>query len=199
MARLPEFIKHIVGIEYNVEALRQYAKQSKANEKAIRQEYQRLRKITLRRAERLGKSEFQFSKPALTARSLSKRLKPSSEIGIRAMSARIQEMNKFLEMRGSTIKGARDIRRDTREALEEVLEYKFKNFREFELFTHFMDYIRAVYKDNFHYQVEEVVDLFTDYSQEVLNGSMSFSDFVDTYQNKYRSEPTVLQRPTKFR
>ena len=199
MARLPEFKKHIAGIEYNVEALRQYAKQSKMNEKAIRQEYQRLRKITLRRAERLGKSEFQFSKPALTARSLSKRLKPSSEIGIRAMSARIQEMNKFLEMRGSTIKGARDIRRDTREALEEVLEYKFKNFREFELFTHFMDYIRAVYKDNFHYQVEEVVDLFTDYSQEVLNGSMSFSEFVDTYQNKYRSEPTVLQRPTKFR
>lgn len=199
MARLPEYIKHIVGIEYNVEALRQYAKQSKANEKAIRQEYQRLRKITLRRAERLGKSEFQFSKPALTARSLSKRLKPSSEIGIRAMSARIQEMNKFLEMRGSTIKGARDIRRDTRETLEEVLEYKFKNFREFELFTHFMDYIRAVYKDNFHYLVEEVVDLFSDYSQEVLNGSMSFSDFVDTYQNKYRSEPTVLQRPTKFR
>ena len=199
MARLPEFKKHIVGLEYNVEALRQFAKQSKANEKAIRQEYQRLRKITLRRAERLGKSEFQFSKPALTARSLSKRLKPSSEIGIRAMSARIQEMNKFLEMRGSTIKGARDIRRDTREALEEVLEYKFKNFREFELFTQFMDYIRAVYKDNFHYQVEEVVDLFNDYSQEVLNGSMSFSDFVDTYQNKYRSEPTVLQRPTKFR
>lgn len=199
MARLPEFIKHIVGIEYNVEALRQYAKQSKANEKAIRQEYQRLRKITLRRAERLGKSEFQFSKPALTARSLSKRLKPSSEIGIRAMSARIQEMNKFLEMRGSTIKGAREIRRDTRRSLEEVLEYKFKNFREFELFTQFMDYIRAVYKDNFHYQVEEVVDLFSDYSQEVLNGSMSFSDFVDTYQNKYRSEPTVLQRPTKFR
>lgn len=199
MARLPEFKKHIVGLEYNVEALRQFAKQSKANEKAIRQEYQRLRKITLRRAERLGKSEFQFSKPALTARSLSKRLKPSSEIGIRAMSARIQEMNKFLEMRGSTIKGARDIRRDTRETLEEVLEYKFKNFREFELFTQFMDYIRAVYKDNFHYQVEEVVDLFTDYSQEVLNGSMSFSDFVDTYQNKYRSEPTVLQRPTKFR
>ena len=102
-------------------------------------------------------------------------------------------------MRGSTIKGARDIRRETRETLEEVLEYKFKNFREFELFTHFMDYIRAVYKDNFYYQIEEVVDLFTDYSQEVLNGSMSFSDFVDTYQNKYRSEPTVLQRPTKFR
>ena len=199
MARLPEFKKHIVGLEYNVEALRQFAKQSKANEKAIRQEYQRLRKITLRRAERLGKSEFQFSKPALTARSLSKRLKPSSELGIRAMSARIQEMNKFLEMRGSTIKGARDIRRDTRESLEEVLEYKFKNFREFELFTQFMDYLRAVYKDNFHYQVEEVVDLFSDYSQEVLNGSMSFSDFVDTYQNKYRSEPTVLQRPTKFR
>ena len=199
MARLPEFKKHIFGVDYNVESLRKFAKQKKENEATIRAEYRRLRKITMKRAQRLMSSEFQFSKPSLTARSLTKRLKPSSVLGVRAMSARIQEMTHFLEMRGSTIKGAREIRRETRETLEDVLDYKFKNFREFELFTQFMDYIRAVYKDNFYYQIEDVVDLFSDYSSEVLKGSMTFSDFVGTYQTKYRSEPKVLERPKNYR
>ena len=200
MARLPEFKPHIIGVDYTIEALRKYAKEDKKREAEIKKEYQRLRKITLRRAERLQRSEFAYSKPALTSKSLTRRLKKQSrDIGVRAMSARIQEMNQFLSMRGSTIKGARDVRRETRERLEEAIEYKFKNFREFELFTQFMDYIRAVYKDNFHYMIDEVVDLFSDYAQEVLNNSMSFNQFVDLYQTKYRSEPKELKRPTKFK
>lgn len=195
MARLPEFTRHL-KTDYNPQALQKYAKTNKADVVA---EYQRLRKITQRRIERLQRSEFEYSKPSLIGKSLKKKLKPSRDLGVRAMSARITEMTHFLEMRGSTIKGAREIRRETREHLEETLEYKFKNFREFELFTQFMDYIRALYKDNFHYLMDDITDLFSDYSSEVLNKSMSFDEFVTLYQTKYRREPKELKRPTNFR
>ena len=195
MARLPEFQRHL-KTDYNPQALQKYAKTNKADVVA---EYQRLRKITQRRIERLQRSEFEYSKPSLIGKSLKKKLKPSRDLGVRAMSARITEMTHFLEMRGSTIKGAREIRRETREHLEETLEYKFKNFREFELFTQFMDYIRALYKDNFHYLMDDITDLFSDYSSEVLNKSMSFDEFVTLYQTKYRREPQELKRPTNFR
>lgn len=195
MARLPEFTRHL-KTDYNPQALQKYAKTNKADVVA---EYQRLRKITQRRIERLQRSEFEYSKPSLIGKSLKKKLKPSREIGVRAMSARITEMTHFLEMRGSTIKGAREIRRETREHLEDTLDYKFKNFREFELFTQFMDYIRALYKDNFHYLMDDITDLFSDYSSEVLNKSMSFDEFVTLYQTKYRKEPRELKRPTNFK
>lgn len=204
MARLPEFQRHL-KTDYNPQALQKYAKTNKAD---VIAEYQRLRKIVLKRVERFGWSknpkelssgEFLLTKPSVIGRSLSKKLKPSRDLGVRAMSARITEMTHFLEMRGSTIKGAREIRRETREHLEETLEYKFKNFREFELFTQFMDYIRALYKDNFHYLMDDITDLFSDYSSEVLNKSMSFDEFVTLYQTKYRREPQELKRPTNFR
>ena len=195
MAHLPEFTRHL-KTDYNPQALQKYAKTNKADVVA---EYRRLTKITQRRIERLQRSEFEYSKPSLIGKSLKKKLKPSRELGVRAMSARITEMTHFLEMRGSTIKGAREIRRETRKHLEETLQYKFKNFREFELFTQFMDYIRALYKDNFHYLMDDITDLFSDYSSEVLNKSMSFDEFVTLYQTKYRHEPKELKRPTNFR
>lgn len=212
MARLPEF-EHKLKIGYSLAQLRDYVKndtKTKAHERAVRKEYQRLRKITLKRAERLARSDFKNHAPALKAKSLVRRLKYNQNIGIEGMTARLAEMEKFLSMRGSTIKGAREIRREHRERLEyalgqydedkgEYVNYKFKNYKEFELFIQFMDYIRALYKDNFQYNVDEVEQVFSDYSEQVLSKSITFSQFVDLYQNKYRTEPQVLERPKNFK
>lgn len=212
MARLPEF-EHKLKVGYTLAQLREYVKndtKTKAHERAVKKEYQRLRKITLKRAERLARSDFKHHAPALKAKSLVRRLKYHQNIGIEGMTARLAEMEKFLSMRGSTIKGAREIRREHRERLEyalghydedkgEYVNYKFKNYKEFELFTQFMDYIRALYKDNFQYNVDEVEQVFSDYSEQVLSKSITFSQFVDLYQNKYRTTPQVLDRPKNFK
>ena len=212
MARLPEF-EHKLNIPYTTAQLRDYVKndtKTKAHERAVKKEYRRLRKIVLKRAQRLANSDFKFNAPALSAKSLVRRLKYNQDVGIEGMSARLAEMEKFLSMRGSTIKGAREIRREHRERLEYALghydeekgkyvNYHFKNYKEFELFTQFMDYIRALYKDEFHYNIEEVEQVFNDYADEVLSKAIDFSKFVSLYQTKYRTEPKSLQRPTTFR
>lgn len=212
MARLPEFQRKL-KVDYTVAQLRNYVKndtKTKAHERAVRKEYQRLRKITLKRAERLSRSDFAQNAPALSAKSLVRRLKYSQDIGIEGMATRLAEMEKFLSMRGSTIKGAREIRREHRERLEYALghydedkgqyvNYKFRNYKEFDLFIQFMDYIRALYKDEFHYNIDEVEQVFSDYAGEVLSKSMSFSSFVKLYQNNYRTEAQELQRPTTFK
>lgn len=212
MPRLPEF-KHKLKVGYTVAQLRDYVKndtKTKEHERAVKKEYQRLRKITLKRADRLARSDFAHHAPALKAKSLVRRLKYNQNIGIEGMTARLAEMEKFLSMRGSTVKGAREIRREHREQLEYALghydekkgkyvNYHFKNYKEFELFTQFMDYLRALYKDEFHYNIDEIETVFEDFSDEVLSKSMSFSEFVNLYQNNYRTEAQELQRPTNFK
>lgn len=192
MARLSEYKKGL-SVEYNPQELKN------VSEKALRKEYQRMRKTVLKRVDRLSNSEFDYSTPALVGKSLSKKLKPSSKLGVRAISVRLSEMNKFLNMRGSTIKGARDIRRETRENLENTLDYKFRNYEEFRYFGYFMDYLRSLYGDKFHYLMDDVADLFADYGRELLNESISFTEFIDLYDTRYKTNPVVLERPQKFR
>lgn len=164
--------------------------------KEITKEYQRLRRIVQKREARLQASEFALSSASLKGKSLSKSLKKSSQMSIKGMSAQIAEMSRWLDQRSSTIKGAQEIRRETREEVENYFDYKFRNNKEFMLFTQFMDYMRALYKDTFQYQEDDIVNLFQRHSQDVLNQTMTFTEFVNTYQNKYRYSPRKLERPT---
>ena len=163
--------------------------------KQIAQEYQRLRRIVQKRTARLEQSEFAYSSASLKGQSLSRGLKPSTRMSIKGMSAQIAEMSRWLDQRSSTIKGAQEIRRETREDVENYFDYRFKNNKEFMLFTQFMDYMRALYKDTFQYQEDDIVNLFQHHAQDVLNQSMTFTEFVNTYQNKYRYSPRKLERP----
>lgn len=190
MARKSEY-KKAYDVDYNPMSL-----MHNLTPKQIQQEYSRLRKLTLRRMERLERSDFSKSTPALVGKSISRKLKPSGQLGERAMANRIAEMTHFLDMKGSTIKGARDIRRETRSILEEQLGYKFRNFEEFRLFGQFMDYLRGVYKDTLHYLDSDITNLFKEHAKEVLDNSMSFDEFINTYQNQYKTTPTVLKRPS---
>ena len=190
MARKSTY-KKAFDIEYNPQSIMQ-----NLTEKQINREYSRMRKIFLKRMERFERSEFAFTKTAQKGKSMRRKMwRGDSRLSIDSKAARIVEMNEWLNRRSSTIKGARDIRRETREHLEETLGYKFKNYKEFRLFGMFMDYLRAVYGDRFHYIMDDVTDLFSDYSQEVLDNSMSFSDFVDLFENKYKSKNEPLKRP----
>ncbi|MBO7714450.1 MAG: hypothetical protein J6S85_12815 [Methanobrevibacter sp.] len=189
MARKPEFTRGLDGA-YNPQSL-----QENYTATQISKEYARLRKIFRKRVERLERSEFSLSSTALKGHSMKRRMRKGSTLSKESKAARIVEMTEWLERRSSTIKGARDIRRETREALEDSLGYKFKNYGEFRLFGQFMDYLRAMYGDRFHYLTDDVMDLFSDYSQEVLDNSMSFDEFVNLYENRYKSKPVELKRP----
>ena len=164
--------------------------------KEIAREYQRLRRIVQKREARLQASEFALSSASLKGKSLTKSLKKSGQMSIKGMSAQIAEMSRWLDQRSSTIKGAQEIRRETREEVENYFDYKFRNNKEFMLFTQFMDYMRALYKDTFQYQEDDIVNLFERHSRDVLNQTMTFTEFVNTYQNKYRYSPRKLERPT---
>lgn len=205
MARKSEYTKAL-NVSYTTQNLQTYGKSHAAE---IKKEYMRLRKITTRREERLRRSEFQFNKPALNAKSLVRKLKPSGELSTRQMATRIAEMSQFLDMRGSTIKGAREIRRESRAYTEKAMSYydedgnyhayHFRSMKEFDLFTQFMDYIRVLWKDNFYYDIENVRDYFKDYAQEVASKAMTFDQFVDTFAEKYPRDKKPLERPTKFK
>lgn len=164
--------------------------------KEIAKEYQRLRRIVQKREARFQASEFALSSASLKGKSLVRGLKKSSQMSIKGMSAQIAEMSRWLDQRSSTIKGAQEIRRETREEVENYFDYKFRNNKDFMLFTQFMDYMRALYKDTFQYQEDDIVNLFERHSQDVLNQTMTFTEFVNTYQNKYRYSPRKLERPT---
>ena len=194
MALKPTYKKGL-NVDYNPQALK------KVSEKELRAEYARLKKITKRRVERLQRSEFDMSTPALIGGRLVKNLnkKYKKQLSRDTIAARIAEMSKFLEYKGSTIKGARDIRRETREKLEETLDYKFKNYKQFRYFGYFMDYLRAMYKDNFHYLMDDVVDLFNDFADELESKSLTFEEFVQTYETRYKTQPVVWERPTRFK
>lgn len=181
---------------YNIYEGAKGRKAKASAKKEIAREYQRLRRIVQKREARLLASEFSLSSASLKGKSLTKSLKKSSQMSIKGMSAQIAEMSRWLDQRSSTIKGAQEIRRETREEVENYFDYRFRNNKEFMLFTQFMDYMRALYKDTFQYQEDDIVNLFQRHSQDVLNQTMTFTEFVNTYQNKYRYSPRKLERPT---
>lgn len=181
---------------YNIYEGAKGCKAKASAKKEIAREYQRLRRIVQKREARLQASEFALSSASLKGKSLERGLKKSSQMSIKGMSAQIAEMSRWLDQRSSTIKGAQEIRRETREAVENYFDYKFRNNKEFMLFTQFMDYMRALYKDTFQYQEDDIVNLFERHSRDVLNQTMTFTEFVNTYQNKYRYSPRKLERPT---
>lgn len=181
---------------YNIYEGAKGRKAKASAKKEIAREYQRLRRIVQKREARLQASEFALSSVSLKGKSLTRSLKKSSQMSIKGMSAQIAEMSRWLDQRSSTIKGAQEIRRETREEVENYFDYKFRNNKEFMLFTQFMDYMRALYKDTFQYQEDDIVNLFQRHSQDVLNQTMTFTEFVNTYQNKYRYSPRKLERPT---
>ena len=180
MARKPTF-KRSFDIDYNPQSLTENLTAAQINK-----EYSRLRKIFRKRMERLERSDFNLSNAALKGRSMRRGLKKTNQLRTETKAAKISEMTEWLERRSSTVKGARDIRRETRERLEEYLStdekpFRFKNYQQFRLFGQFMDYLRAVYKKDLQYIADDVLELFHDYSEDVLNDSMSFNEIVDKY------------------
>ena len=201
MARLSTY-KRGLDVSYTPQAIYDIYEGSRGRKakalakKEIAKEYQRLRRIVQKRTARLESSDFAFSSASLKGQALTRALKPSSKMSIKGMSAQIAEMSRWLDQRSSTIKGAQEIRRETREQVEEYFGYTFKNNKEFQLFTQFMDYMRALYKDTFQYQEDDIINLFEHHARDVLNQTMTFTEFVNTYQNKYKYSPRKLERPT---
>lgn len=162
------------------------------SESEIKKEYQRLRKTALKRIERIERSDFNLPQYVEYHKH---EWKPSSELDINDLATALSSVNRFIDMKGSLITEQRRMRRERREILEdEIIGRKFKNYDEMQLFDDFLDYLSNKYGDQFYYDIEDVIDLFDNYSDFVLDGSMSLDEFAEIYEDSYASTGYELRK-----
>ena len=111
--------------------------------KEMRSQYSYLRTVAQKRLKRLGESEFAESQAYLKN---VKTFKPLSEIKTESeLIMRLYSVRKFIESKGSTIKGQTEIRRKAVEAAQEK-GLDWINEGNIAEFGQYMDYLRAKYK-----------------------------------------------------
>ena len=174
------------------------------SEKEINAEYSRLRKVALKRLKRLENSkDFSAPKYAEFHRHEWATIAELGNVGNVAKS--LTSLTKFLNMKGSLVTEQMRMRKERREYLEtEILgtpdnPRRFRNYKEMELFDDFLDYMSNKYDDNFYYDIDNVIDLFNDYSQYVIDGSMSLDEFAEIYEGSYDADVITITPNKKKR
>lgn len=164
----------------------------------INKEYSRLRKVALKRLTRLENSK-DFSAPQYAEyhRSEWQTIRELENVGNVAKA--LSSLTRFLNMRGSLVTEQIRMRKERREFLEsEIFGRKFKSYREMNLFDDFLNYMSNLYNDKFYYDIENVRDLFDDYADKVLDGSMTIEDFAEEYERNYDND-IIIKKPSRAR
>ena len=123
----------------------------------MREQYNYLRGVAMKRLKRLGESEFADSQAYLKN---IKQFKPISRIETQSeLEQRLYSVQKFLRSKGSTISGQKAIRKKAVEAAQEK-GLDFINESNIAEFGQYMDYLRAKYKGA-QFDSERALRLFT--------------------------------------
>lgn len=132
---------------YNPTGLQAYVEDKGIN--ALKSEYSRLRREAKQRLDRLGRSEFSWTRAYQDNVNRFKRLDQIKDP--RELMRLTQEAARFVTARGSSASGQRGIRRDALDSLH-AHGYDFVNTRNFRDFTNFMEDLRASGLDRLFYK-----------------------------------------------
>lgn len=171
------------------------------SERDARAEYSRLRSIARKRIERLGKSEF-ASLPIYTYNVEKfiplKEVKTTSQLG-----GLLGDVRQFLESRGSTIRGQRQIRKDTIRTLHQH-GFRFINESNIDKFGEFMERVRAMYEENLVHKLpsDMLADLyeFVDANPKIDTNDImkDFSKWVEHINEIDINDEEYLNKDSEF-
>lgn len=159
----------------------------------IKQEYQRLRRIAMKRLNRLD--ETNMATRNWTERRREK-FKASSKIPIEDMPYMLTEIERYLRSAYSTVSGRRKVQMETMSRLREA-GYDFINSSNIERFYEFMEWVREN-KLSRMYDSEQIVELFNLAEAKNIRPESLKKDFNGWMSNIDRLEKIPRQRNRKY-
>ena len=160
--------------------------------KELRAEYSRLRSIARKRLERLGSSKY---KAGETYKHYKGRFTALPDIKTtRTVARKLVEVQKFLGLRTGTVSGTRQVRRERIQALKDR-GYSFINEKNFDLFTDFMEYNKAL-RQGGAYDSERVLQLVREVSRKNLDPEQIKDEF-EFWVNNVETLKTVPEPPSR--
>lgn len=150
----------------------------------LQREYSRLRKVAMKRVERLEKYKDLLDVPD----SYLKTFEQSSKIAPKDMWKAVQEVQSFLENPKTTIAERKRITRERREYFKDEYGLNFKNLQEYKTFFKYLEYLKAVNGENFDYAFDEMQEAYKKANQRTRQNARSLRRYMNKHKDEFTHE-----------
>ena len=177
---------------YEYEAL----KADRKNERALRQEYSRLRSIARKRLERLAESEYKTTQTYLRYRRAFTALTDIKKGQVARVAKKLVEVKSFLDLQTSTVSGQKEAAMEGIRRMQEKGYDFIKTPADLRKFGEFMDYNRALKKGGM-FDSERVIEMMDKVSQHGIDIEQVKRDFTWWIENYQRLDDVPAPKKNK--